>query len=98
MPKTTNTIMPKKKWKTPTTRNNFYQRYMESMKGGKITKVGVNADGFPFFEVKMPGGITLLCEVSQDEEGNGPGFIFGLENPYEVERMERESATPEEIE
>lgn len=54
------------------------------MKGGKITKVGVNADGFPFFEVKMPGGITLLCEVSQDEEGNGPGFIFGLENPYEV--------------
>jgi hypothetical protein len=73
-------------WKTPTNRSNFYQRYYGSMVGGRITGTGTTKDGFHFFEVEMPDGKKLKCEISRDEEGNGPGFLFGLENPYDVER------------
>jgi hypothetical protein len=30
---------------------------------------------------------TLTIEVSQDEEGNGPGFLFGLPNPKQPEQV-----------
>lgn len=78
---------------TPTSGSNFYQRYYGSMVGGTITKTGTSGEGFHFFEVRMPDGRKFKCEISQDEEGNGPGFLFGLENPYDVERnAKKESA------
>ena len=30
---------------------------------------------------------TLTVEVSQDEEGNGPGFLFGLPHPKQPEQV-----------
>lgn len=52
-------------------------RYLSHLEGRKITKVGITAEGFPFFTLDDKSKI----EVSQDEEGNGPGFLFGLPNP-----------------
>lgn len=84
---------PRPAWETPTSRGNFYARYYGSMLGGTITKVGGGSDGFYWFEVTMPDGRKFTCEISRDEEGNGPGFLFGLDNPYDVEReAKKESA------
>jgi hypothetical protein len=35
---------------------------------------------FPKFQLKYPSGEVLTMQISQDEEGNGGGFIF---LPYE---------------
>lgn len=59
----------------------FYEKYYKALEGGEITKAGVTEDGFPFFTVQMKNGDELTCEVSQDPEGNGPGFLFGLPRP-----------------
>lgn len=57
----------------------WLKKYMEPLLGGRIIGVGVNRDGFPYFlVVPQDGGNTLRIEVSQDPEGNGPGFLFGL--------------------
>lgn len=63
----------------------YYTRYYAGLKGLTITKTGVSADGFPFFEAKAKDGTKYKIEVSQDPEGNGPGFLFGLPTP-EVKR------------
>ena len=55
----------------------FLKAYLAPLVGGKITKVGVTADGFPQITVKV-GKETFVLEVSRDSEGNGPGFLFGL--------------------
>jgi hypothetical protein len=39
-------------------------------------------EGFPKFTVKFANGEIGEIEISQDPEGNGGGFIFGL--PMEV--------------
>ena len=36
---------------------------------------------FPSFKVKFKDGSISDIEISQDEEGNGGGFIFGLPTP-----------------
>jgi hypothetical protein len=59
----------------------WMERYMESLVGCKIHKTGVTDDGFPYFEIVAPDGSQAKIEVSQDEEGNGPGFLFGLKTP-----------------
>lgn len=43
---------------------------------GTITFGGFSQDGFPKFRVKRPDGQVLAIEVSSDEEGNQPGFLF----------------------
>jgi len=35
-------------------------------------------DGFPAFTVLFKNGTVREIEISQDPEGNGGGFIFGL--------------------
>lgn len=65
---------------------NFYQKYYSQLEGGKIVVSGVVAEEDPFsgvqfwptFHVLMPDGTRYVLEVSQDPEGNGPGFLFGL--------------------
>jgi hypothetical protein len=52
-------------------------RYLNSLVGHTIDRVGVTDDGFPFF--KLDDGTVV--EVSRDSEGNGPGFLFGLPEP-----------------
>jgi hypothetical protein len=61
----------------PNNRNEFWTRYYAQLKGRKIIDAGLNADGWPFF--KLDDGKVI--EVSQDPEGNGPGFLFGLPDP-----------------
>jgi hypothetical protein len=65
------------------TSDNFYEYYYRHLIGCKITAVGMNAEGFPYFVIIDNDGNRQTIEISQDEEGNGPGFLFGLPNPYD---------------
>ena len=38
-------------------------------------------DGFPTYQVKFASGEVGEISISQDPEGNGGGFIFGLAQP-----------------
>jgi hypothetical protein len=60
-----------------TSKNTYMKKYMKHLEGKKITKTGMTKDGFPFFELDDGSKV----EVSRDEEGNGPGFLFGLPSP-----------------
>ena len=56
--------------------------YLKGLVGATIVEAGVGADdadgeGFPYFVIEKDGERTTV-EVSQDPEGNGPGFLFGL--------------------
>ena len=62
--------------------DNFYELYYRQLIGMQITAVGKNAEGFPYFVAKLDN-VQYTLEISQDEEGNGPGFMFGLQNPYD---------------
>jgi hypothetical protein len=65
--------------------------YMTPLVGTTIIEVGVTeADEFgsayPYFKTRKPAtkhseAEEMTIEVSQDEEGNGPGFLFGLPSP-----------------
>ncbi len=65
----------------------FWQNYYGSLEGATILKFNgfTNDDdpmsNFPSFEVKFKDGSISTIEISQDEEGNGGGFIFGLPTP-----------------
>ena len=66
--------------------NNFWNTYYRSLEGATIVKFDGMAesdfgDGFPRFTVKFKDGTIGPIEISQDPEGNGGGFIFGLEKP-----------------
>jgi hypothetical protein len=70
----------------------FYDKYFGQLVGATILafKMAYDKDSeggeyWPTFLVKLADGQTLEIEISQDEEGNGPGFIFGLANPNEKE-------------
>ena len=65
--------MEQKKW---------IKKYLTPLVGGTITRVGCNSEEYPTITVKVPGEMEpYLLEISQDEEGNGPGFVFGLPMP-----------------
>jgi len=66
------------------TEKKWMLEYYGGAVGMKITAVGVSEDGFPFL-VGKKGGETYRLEVSMDEEGNGPGFLFGLPMPQHEE-------------
>jgi len=66
----------------------FWQNYYGSLEGATILKFnGFTKDeddimsDFPSFKVKFKDGSISDIEISQDEEGNGGGFIFGLPTP-----------------
>lgn len=70
----------------------FLKKYLAPLKGGKIVDVKVNIDDDGGFTeawpviIVQPKGTTSATdrfnlEVSRDEEGNGPGFLFGLPFP-----------------
>jgi hypothetical protein len=69
------------------TKNDFYKKYYSQLDGATIVKyVGMTPSDdygkdFPAFTVKLNTGEVINIEVSQDEEGNGGGFIFGLGLP-----------------
>jgi len=59
----------------------FYTKYYTQLVGAKITGFELVQDDedvlWPTFTAKK-GKDTFTIEVSQDEEGNGEGFLFGL--------------------
>ena len=65
----------------------FWKKYYSYFEGATILKFnGMNPDQyssspFPSFSVKFADGTIGDIEISQDEEGNGGGFIFGLALP-----------------
>lgn len=70
----------------------FWTRYYKQLQGATIIEfVGMNLSdddresgihsAFPCFKVKLANGNYALIEVSQDEEGNGGGVLFGLAFP-----------------
>ena len=68
----------------------FYADYYGSLVGATITKVTISDDddegnSWPQFDVTLKDGTKLELELSQDEEGNGPGFMFGLPTPNSKE-------------
>jgi len=66
--------------------NKFWNQYYGSLKGATILSFdGMNeadfGDGFPMFTVRFATGEVGQIEISQDPEGNGGGFVFGLPTP-----------------
>ena len=59
----------------------FYTNYYTQLLGGQIADFTLTEDEegnqWPTFTV-IVGKTTYTIELSQDEEGNGPGFLFGL--------------------
>ena len=65
--------------------------YLTPVVGCTIIEVGVTeadefGDAFPYLKVRKPATKTaeaeeFTLEVSRDEEGNGPGHLFGLPSP-----------------
>ena len=54
--------------------------YLKPLVGAKVAFVSATPDGFPIIHM-LKGDEHYKLEISQDEEGNGPGFIFGLPHP-----------------
>lgn len=71
--------------------NKFWENYYGSLVGAKIVSFNGMAesdigDGFPTFTVMFADGWCTEIEISQDPEGNGGGFIFGLTSSVKVSR------------
>lgn len=71
--------------------DDFWSKYYGSFVGARIISFdGMNTeddmgDGFPEFTVRLRNGETTVISVSQDPEGNGGGFLFGLPLPAKAE-------------
>lgn len=69
--------------------NQFWNDYYKSLEGATITKFSgmhddeMGGDGFPAFFVTFADGSEGIIEISRDPEGNGGGFIFGLNMPQQ---------------
>jgi len=68
--------------------NAFWDKYYRQLEGATVVQfVGVipNEDepyiAFPTLVVRLKDGSICELEISQDPEGNGGGFIFGLPHP-----------------
>jgi hypothetical protein len=67
--------------------NEFWTKYYSALEGATILKYEPMLDEYdneieyPSFVVKFADGTIDHIEISMDEEGNGPGFIFGLPVP-----------------
>ena len=67
------------------TTNEYFAKYYGDLVGATILSFdGMQnedcdfGDGFPSFTVKFKDGEIGQIQISQDPEGNGGGFIFGL--------------------
>ena len=68
---------------------NYFKSYYGDLVGAKILSFnGIQdegeegyGDGFPTFTVLFKSGEIGQIQISQDPEGNGGGFIFGLSAP-----------------
>ena len=68
--------------------NVFWDKYYRQLEGATVVQfVGVIPDedepyiAFPTLVVRLKDGSICELEISQDPEGNGGGFIFGLPSP-----------------
>jgi hypothetical protein len=56
------------------------EKYYKQLIGGTITGFAFHKDAednnWPRYWVRLKTGKVLIVEVSQDAEGNGPGFLF----------------------
>ena len=66
----------------------FWHKYYGGLEGASIISydgMTMNTEGldngFPSFTVRLANGKLITIEISQDPEGNGGGFIFGLSVP-----------------
>lgn len=66
----------------------YFDEYYSQLNGlCNIEYLGFSPDGFPQFRINRGSNNagnkpTLFLELSRDEEGNGPGFLFiGKDNP-----------------
>lgn len=65
----------------------FLTKYYQSLENATILRfIGMGDDEFggkpfPKFLVRFADGSESEIEISQDEEGNGGGFIYGLYVP-----------------
>lgn len=63
---------------------NYFAKYYGDLVGAKIISFDgmqddeMGGDGFPSFTVLFDSGDIGKIQISQDPEGNGGGFIFGL--------------------
>lgn len=69
-----------------TSARDFYRAYYSALKGYTVKSVTLAEDDefgdlWPTLTFTHPKKPDLKVEVSQDEEGNGPGFLFGLPIP-----------------
>ena len=81
--------------------NAFYDRYYGQLEGATINRYLGMKDGFPTFELLMDDGAhgyIATIEVSQDPEGNGGGFIFGLLQPDMSDWNEKQAKLVKEME
>lgn len=68
----------------------WMQTYLQGCVGFKIVGATLSKDDFPQLICQRGRGKSreeIILEISQDEEGNGPGFVFGLmDDPPDEER------------
>jgi len=58
----------------------FMHRYLQPLVGCRVTEIS-ETDGFPTIVFRNEVGECFRCDLSSDEEGNQPGFLFGLPIP-----------------
>lgn len=66
----------------------FYSKYYGQLNGAKIIDAGVQeVDDYghpqlwPYLELELRTGKRVTVVLQMDEEGNGPGFMSGLDFP-----------------
>jgi hypothetical protein len=62
----------------------FYNSYFGNLVGATVLEFKLlheEDEWWPTFAVQLADGRIVQIEISSDEEGNSPGFIFGLERP-----------------
>jgi hypothetical protein len=71
----------------------WYDKYFGQLVGGTIMAFKMKVDDsmgykeyWPTFKVLLPSVGLVEIELSQDEEGNGPGWLFGLPIPEPIEK------------
>jgi hypothetical protein len=76
----------------------FHTRYYKQLEGAKIVRFyGMSEGEFPTFEVELDNCQIVKIEVSRDPEGNGGGFIFGLNHP-DMSDWDKKGAALQKIE
>ena len=72
----------------------WYEQYFGALVGATITGFELKKEEddpefpdypgdeyWPTYTAKLADGSMVTLELSQDEEGNGPGWLFGLPTP-----------------